>query len=121
MRLSDVKGGRVLDVVADLIGPISSIARDEAVRGLLRPEGGQKGKDAREEVSRRLTEALPGILKDHKTDVIAILATVKGVPPSEYEEGMTLASLLADAVDLITDEVFADFLAAQTGTSSPSA
>ena len=121
MRLSDIKGDRVLDVVADLISPISRIARDEAVRSLMKPEAVPEGGDARQMAAERLTEALPAIIKAHKTDVVAILATVNGVSPGEYAEGMTLASLLSDAAELVTDEAFAGFLASRTGIASPTA
>ena len=38
MRLSDVRGERTLDVIADLIGPIAEIASDEEAAALFRRE-----------------------------------------------------------------------------------
>ncbi len=118
MRLSDIKGEQVIDTIADLIGPISRIARDEAVREVLKPVEVPEGGDKAERVTARLTEALPGILKGHREDLVAILAAVNGKSPGEYAEGMTLASLISDAADLITDEAFAGFLASRAGMSS---
>ena len=38
MRLSDIKGDRVFDVIADIIDPIANIASDETASALFKRE-----------------------------------------------------------------------------------
>lgn len=100
MKLSEVRGERSLDVIAELIGPIMSIANDESVAKAF-----SSGSTAD-----AVGKAVPLLLRDHRGDIIAILAAIQGTPPEEYAEGMTIASLLSDVTDIVTDEALLDFL-----------
>lgn len=117
MRLSDVKGDRTLDVIADLIEPISSIAMDKEAAGLFKPKKDPRGKDPKRYFAERMRKGAPKLLKGHKDDVISILSTIKGVTPEEYSRELNLAVLLRDLVELMTDDLFADFLSS-AGTST---
>lgn len=110
MKLSDVRGDRTLDVIADLIDPISEIASDPEAAALFRREKVPEGEDAREFFTQRVRRSAPRLLRDHKDDVIAIMATIEGTDPAEYAEGLNLAKLLRDLVELMTDEEFVAFL-----------
>lgn len=101
MRLSDVKGERCLEVVADVIEPISNIANDPDFKKAVKSGGSQAA---------MLAKAAPTLIKGHKDDIVAILAAVEGVSPAEYAEGMTMAGLLKDAYELLTDEELLGFL-----------
>ena len=102
MRLSDVKGERTLDVVADIIDPIANIAEDEVASELF--------------TRKKLPE------KGHKKDVITILSTIEGTSPKEYTGALNLAKLFKDCVELLTDEAFEElFISAQNETLSGSA
>ena len=104
MRLSDVKGERALDVIADLIEPVVSLATSDEFKDAFKSGDGTDNAD-------RLRRAAPILIKAHKTEIIAILSTIEGVSPEEYEEGMTVASVVTDIAELMTDDAFTGFLA----------
>lgn len=110
MRLSDVRGERTLDVIADLVEPIANIAQDEDAALLFKPRPLKKGQTREQEFGERCRKAVPALLRSHKQDVVAILATIAGVTQEEYMEGMTLSSIVKDVYELLTDEAFIGFL-----------
>lgn len=122
MRLSDIKGERVLDVVADLIDPIANIAQDQTASALFKREKLPEGMTAKAFLLKRARTSLPALLKGHKSDFIAILATLEGNGVEEYTANLNLAKLMQDATELLTDEAFGElFISARSGKSSGSA
>lgn len=122
MRLSDVKGERTLDVVADIIDPIANIAEDEVAAELFTRKKLPEGMTPQKFLLQRARKAVPSLLKGHKQDVITILSTIEGTSPKEYTGALNLAKLFKDCVELLTDEAFEElFISAQTGDSSGSA
>ena len=122
MRLSDIKGDRVFDVIADIIDPIANIASDETASALFKREKLPEGMTAKEFLLERARKAVPALLKGHKCDIITVLATIDGVSTEDYRASLTLAKLMQDAAELLTDEAFGElFISAQSGTSSGSA
>lgn len=111
MRLSEVRGERVFDVMADLIPPLCRIATDKDVKSLLKRRSVPKSMDARDFVLKRVQQAGPKIIKAHKDDLIDVLCIIGGTDRAEYVEGMTLMSLWADVMELLSDEDFISFLA----------
>lgn len=106
MKLSTIKGDRVLDVIADLIVPLSNLAQDEDVVSLFRIQKLPPYMDRTAFAVARLKECAPRILKNHKADVVAIMATLSEKTPDAYASEMTIPSLLSDVVDLINDPDF---------------
>ena len=104
MKLSEIKGEKTLDVVADLIVPVSNIAMDEAMQKLLEKAEVPDGMTKNEAAAARLRSIVPGLIRKHKGDVIDILATVSMVDREEYERGLNLATLMNDVVELVNDE-----------------
>lgn len=122
MKLSDVKGERTLDVVADIIGPITSIAEDKAAAELFARKKLPDGMSPREFILRRVKKSVPALMKAHKADLIAILSAIEGTTPKKYTQDLTLAKLVKDCVELLTDESFEElFISAQSEDSSGSA
>lgn len=125
MKLSDVKGERTLEVIADIIDPVYNIATDEEAAKLFKKEKCPKGITPKDFVLKRIKTSLPVILKEHKSDIIAILATIEGVSAEEYSDGLNLAKLLKDFTELMTDEMFTSLFISSPretdGTSSISA
>ena len=124
MRLSDVKGERVFDVVADLIEPVTAIAQDPEMKALLDVRNVPEGVGVKDHAFACVRKHAPKLIKAHKKDVIAILAAIEGTTPKKYAAGITMASLLKDVFELATDEDFLDFLASNietNPTSQPSA
>lgn len=117
MRLSDIQGERVFDVIADIIDPIANIAEDEQAASLFKREKLPEGMTAKQFLLARARKAAPALLKGHKGDLIAILSTIDGTSPEAYRGALSLVKLLRDVTDLLTDEAFTTlFISAQTGT-----
>lgn len=122
MRLSDIKGERTLDVIADIIGPIANIAEDSAAAALFRREKLPEGETPKGFMLHRVRKHLPHLLKGHKGDIIAILAAIEGVSAAAYAEKLDLVKLTKDFTELLTDEAFTQlFISAQSGIPSGSA
>ena len=122
MRLSDIKGDRTLEVIADIIDPIANIAEDEEASTMFKREKLPDGMTAKKFLLKRVRKSLPVLLKGHKADIIAILSAIEGVSAEEYAGSLNLVKLIKDCNDLLTDEVFMElFISAQSETSSGSA
>lgn len=122
MRLSDIHGERVFDVIADVIDPIANIAQDEKASATFRREPLPEGMTAKQFATQRARKSLPELLKGHKGDIIAILAAIEGVSADDYKGALNLVKLTRDAVELLTDEAFVTlFISAQSEKSSGSA
>lgn len=106
MRLSDIKGERALDVIADLIEPVSEILIDDRVRTAF---GGDR------------LELVRIILKEHKKQIIEILAILDGEDPATYE--ISLVTLPAKILELLNDPELATLFGLQgpTGGATSSA
>lgn len=122
MRLSDIKGDRVLDVIADIIDPIANIASDETASALFKREKLPEGMTAKAFLLERARKAVPALLKGHKSDIITVLATIEGISAYDYRASLTLAKLMQDTAELLTDEAFGElFISAQSENNSGSA
>lgn len=111
MKLSEIKGERVFDVIADLVDPVAAIATSDEVKELRTRRECPDGVDPRDYMAARIRRVLPKLIREHKADAIKVLATIEGVTPDEYAESLTLPKLISDATELVSDEVFMDFLA----------
>lgn len=87
MKLSEIKGERSLDVLADIMEPIDEIMRDEAVR-----------KAAGESKLKGIALAI----KNHKSAVVKIMATLDGEDPETYE--YDFLTLPHKVLELLTDD-----------------
>lgn len=122
MRLSDIKGDRTLEVIAEIIDPIANIAEDEAASAMFKREKLPDGMTAKKFLMKRVRKSLPVLLKGHKADIIAILSAIEGVSAEEYAGALNLVKLVKDCTDLLTDEVFMElFISAQSENNSGSA
>lgn len=122
MKLSDIHGERVFDVIADIIDPIANIAEDEKASAMFRREKIPEGMTAKKFAMQRARKALPALLKGHKDDIISILAAIEGVSTDAYKGALNLVKLMRDAAELLADDAFtALFLSAQSENSSGSA
>lgn len=110
MKLSDIKGDRVLDVIADIIDPIANMVQDKDVAAMFKREAVPEGMGARDFFAGRMRKGLPILLKGHKADIIAIMAAIEGVTPEQYAASLDFPKLFTDAMELVTDDAFLDFL-----------
>lgn len=110
MKLSDIKGDRVLDVIADIIDPIANMVQDKNVAAMFERKAVPDGMDARDFFAERMCKGLPVLLKGHKADIITIMAAIDGVTPEQYAESLDFTKLFTDVMELVTDNAFLDFL-----------
>ncbi len=122
MRLSDIKGDRVFDVIADIIDPIANIAEGDAAAALFRREKLPDGIEPKKFLLGKVRKSLPDLLKGHKGDIITILAAIQGVSNEDYSASLTLTKLATDCIELLNDDAFTElFISAQSETPSGSA
>jgi len=101
MKLSELKGERAVEVIADLIAPITNIVEDQHNLQLFRAEK-KDGETDREMGVRDFKEKIPNLLKTHKTDVLAILCALNGNKP----EDLSMTDIIRGAVELSRDQDF---------------
>lgn len=112
MKLSEVPGERTMDVLAAIVEPVSAIATDEKLRHEIADAGGDKTKLA--------AAIAPWLLKEHGSDVMAVLAAIEGQSVEQYEATHRLPQVMAGIMDVITDPDLLSFLpsAAETGSGA---
>lgn len=117
MRLSDVKGERTFEVIADIIEPVYRIAQDEAAVEMLSPKPCPEGEDPKKFMARRLVAGVPALLRSHKGDLVAIMAAIEGEDAEEYAASLDLAKLVVSLTELVSDPALMGFLASAAGGS----
>lgn len=116
MKLSDIKGDRVFDVIADIIDPIANMVQDKDVAAMFKREAVPEGMGEREFFAKRMCKGLPVLLKSHKADIIAVMAAIEGVTPEQYAASLDFPKLFTDVMELVTDDAFLNFLSSsETG------
>lgn len=91
MKLSDIKGEEALDVLADLIEPVAMMLADGKIQKIY--NSGQPK-----------ILLVKHIIKNHKKQVIEILAILERKDPKEYEKEVNLLSLPIKLLELLNDE-----------------
>lgn len=99
MKLSDIKGERAIEVIADLIEPIANIASDNECSDLFSVKP-VKGEDKNVTARKHLVRKIPLLLRSHKRDVIQIVATLDG----KSADDMNVFSITAALIGLMQDE-----------------
>ena len=111
MRLSEIRGERVFDVIADIIEPACNIAQDKEAAALFdRSEKRPEGVTATEFALAKVKRSVPVLMRKHKDDLVAIMAAIEGVSPDEYREGLTMPKLIQGVYEILTDEDLLAFL-----------
>lgn len=90
MKLSEYKGEKALDVLADLIEPASVIMADKEVTELARSK-------------KPVVQIVKPILKKHKKEVIEILAALDGEDPKTYVKKVGIFTLPAKFIEIFND------------------
>lgn len=105
MKLTEIKGEKAIEAIADLIDPISVIATDEKFRNLL--ESDQKAKAAKY------------LLKKHSKEVLLCMAILNEEDPKTYKPNiLALPSMLLELLN--SPELVELFYSGGTVTSSGS-
>ena len=101
MKLSDYKGEEALDVLADIIEPLANIITDEEIQAL-----------AKDDKTPILAMVKPAI-KNHKKDLIEVLARLENVSVEEYKETMNLITLPKQVLELLNEPEVHDLFFSQ--------
>ena len=121
MKLSDVRGERTLDVIAEIIEPIANIAEDNIASDIFKRKKLPEGMTAKQFALQRIKNSIPALIRNHKNDIVTILSTIEGISQEEYSESLNLAKLTKDILDLLTDDEFmAFFTSAQSDSNNSS-
>lgn len=116
MKLSDIKGERLLTTIAECIEPIGRIMDDDDIRELFTRRQVPDGDDAASFTVKRIMKALPALFGKHAHDMTIILGTIASNTPDGIACGMTVekyaaeGNYLADARELLNDKDFIGFL-----------
>lgn len=106
MKLSDIKGEEVLDVLAEVIVPVTNIAMDESAAAIFKKAELPEGENRTMFALKRIQKNIPALIKGHKGDLIKIMATISQQTEDEYKKGLTMASFVKDLAELMSDEDF---------------
>jgi len=101
MKLSEIKGERALEVIADLIDPISRLLKDDMFKKKVQGDN-------------RL-DAVKYLLKNHQRDVIEILALINDADPKTYAP--SLIELPMMLMDLLSDPDVMSLFGSQSQTT----
>lgn len=109
MKLSEIKGERVFDVIADVIEPVATIAQDKEAARLFKREKPPKGMEPRDFAVEKIKECMPKLVKNHKDELCAILGAIEGVSKEEYAKNVTMMTLMKNIIELLNDDEFIAF------------
>jgi hypothetical protein len=109
MKLSEIKGERVFDVIAEIIDPIVSIAEDEDASDLFKPKELPDGMEPWGFFLSRVKKSLPPLVKRHKGEICRIMASLNDVSVEDYTKELTIPKLFSDMTELLTDQEFTAF------------
>lgn len=99
MKLSEIKGEKAIDLLADLLDPVGEILEDEKIIKMVR-----SGKATRVEI-------VKVVLKRHKKAVIEILALMDGEDPKTYE--VNVLTLPSKLLEILNDQDFINLFTSQ--------
>lgn len=90
MKLSDYKGEQALDILADLIEPAASIMADKEIVALARAKAPP-------------LKIIRPAIKNHKKEVIEILAILDGENPEGYADKVGILTLPGKLIEILND------------------
>lgn len=97
MKLSDYRNEDALDLLADLLDPVSEIMTDKALQTIA-------AKGDKMEIAKY-------VLKNKQPQVVQILARMDNKPVKEYNA--TITEMFKQLLDVLNDKVMIDFFASQ--------
>lgn len=105
-KFTDYKNEDALDLLADLLDPISNIAVDKEFTNNIH--------------NRTKMESIQYVLKSHSSDIIKVLARLDDVPVKEYQANSL--QIVKQLLEIVNDEDFISFFRSQgqRSVSAPS-
>ena len=96
MKITDFKGEEALDLLVNIMEPVTIIFADKAVR------------DAYKSQPKLLL--VKTVVKSHKAEVLEIMAMLNGMSADEYKAVITIPGLIRQMLELINDKELHCFL-----------
>lgn len=90
MKLSDIRGEEALDVLADIIEPVTEIMADKEIADMKRAKMPN-------------IKLIKPMIKNHKKQIIEILARIDGKEVNEYKNMITLTTLPMRLLEFLND------------------
>ena len=106
-RLADYKGEEAIDLLADIIEPMAIILADKSVRAMA------ENKDEKVPI----VKLVKPMLKNHKKELIEILARVAEMPVEEYEKTISVFILPIQVMDFFNDPMVQSLFTSQSQTA----
>lgn len=98
MKLSDYQGEDALDLLADILDPITDIASDAELKKVISNR-------------KNNLEIVMYLLKHHKKEILAVLARIDGVAVEDYK--CNVFTLTKSVLEIINDESVAELFRSQ--------
>ena len=99
MKLSEIQGERAIEVIAELVEPMTEIASDEKLKEVfnIRPKEGEKPEEA---AMRVIKAKVPYLIKDHKKEVVQIIGIIEGVDA----EKLNIFEIIKCLFEIVSDK-----------------
>ncbi|MCQ2369206.1 MAG: hypothetical protein MJ007_01875 [Paludibacteraceae bacterium] len=97
MKISDYNNEDALDLLVDLIDPVSNLFTDSEFTNAVK--------------TMTKIEAVKIAIKNHKKDIIEILARLDGTPVNKYK--CNVITIARDLLEILNDEALLDFFTSQ--------
>lgn len=107
MRLSDYKGEEALDVLADIIEPLTYILADKEIQQM-------RAEAIKEKKNLPMINFVKPAIKNHKTEIIQVLARLENQSVEEYKANLSLATLPLQVLEFINDPEIQKFFTSQS-------
>lgn len=111
MKLEMMKGEDAIDKLADILVPLTNIINDTEIRKQFNTE------------NRKVIELVQYILKNHKKDIVEVMAVLDGTTPDKYK--CNVLTLPKELIELLNDkevnELFTSYVASMVPTAFGSA
>lgn len=106
MKLSEIKGDKAFEVLAEIIEPIAQIASDKEI--------------VKSWNSKPKLLTVKQMLQTHKDELIIILAALNLQSVEEYRETVTLINLPRQVIEMLDDEEVMELFGSQSQTEKTS-
>lgn len=109
-KILDARGEDALDVLADLLDPVTEIAQDEEISGMMR-EGGK---------TTTIAQFAAAVLRKHKPAVIRIMAVDDGKTVEDESKFLSVATIPLRLMAILNNPAIKEMLfgAAETSESA---
>lgn len=110
MKLSDYKGEEAIEVLADIIEPLAIILGDADIIKLVKEQ-----QDAKKKLAP--IAYMKPILKNHPSEIIAVLAGIEKKPVEEYKEEVNVLTLPLKILEFLNDPTIQSLFTSQGQTA----